>query len=170
MIDLSLAVLTALAAAVPVQTESPTATTLRFEKDVLPILTRHCIKCHGAAKPKAGLDLRSRASILRGGEAGPALVPGSSGKSLLLEMVRKGDMPPKGEKLTPQQVAILRVWIDGGAPSAEGAPVSDIFVRKITDQDRKFWAFQKPVRPAVPHVRNAGRALSPIDAFILAKL
>src|SRR4051812_28500567 len=68
--------------------------TPQFEKDVLPILAARCLKCHGDAKTKANLDLRTRAGLLRGGESGPALVPGASAKSLLFEMIRKGEMPP----------------------------------------------------------------------------
>src|SRR5436190_17456612 len=62
----------------------------QFEKDVLPILTAHCVKCHGGPKPKAALDLRTRAGIIEGGESGPALVPGKSANSLVFEMIRKG--------------------------------------------------------------------------------
>src|SRR5207302_1667916 len=91
----------------------------QFEKDVLPVLSARCLKCHGAGKPKAGLDLRTRAGLLKGGESGPALVPGSAATSLVFEMVRKGEMPPKGDKLTPTQVALFKGWIDGGAPAGQ---------------------------------------------------
>jgi hypothetical protein len=158
-IGLALAVLAASGAAPPVRIP-------RFEKDVLPVLTAHCVKCHGEGKPKAGLDLRTRAGILQGGESGPALVPGSAGRSLLFSMVHKGEMPPRGAKLTPGQVALVKAWIDGGArgdPAAEGAS-------KVTAQDRNFWAFRKPVRPALPAVRATERVRTPIDAFVLARL
>jgi hypothetical protein len=167
-IALALAVLGASAAGPPIRPAGPAAVP-QFEKDVLPILTARCLKCHGAGKPKAGLDLRSRAGMLAGGETGPVLVPGSAARSLLFEMVHKGQMPPGPGKLTAGQVALLRAWIDGGAAgaapeSAEGATT------KITARDRQFWAFKKPVRPAVPSVRAVGRVRTPIDAFILARL
>jgi hypothetical protein len=147
------------------------AGTPQFEKDVLPVLTARCLKCHGTAKPKAGLDLRTRAGILKGGESGPALVPGEPAKSLLLEMIRKGEMPPAKEgKLTAEEVALLKAWIDGGAPAAETGAPAEAAGRTITEEDRKFWAFQKPVRPAVPRVRSAERVRNPIDAFVLAGL
>src|SRR5260221_9376681 len=93
--------------AAPVQAQVPS--TPQFEKDVLPVLTAHCVKCHGGPKPKAGLDLRTRAGLLEGGESGPALVPGQSARSLVFEMIRKAEMPPaKQTKLTAQQVALVK--------------------------------------------------------------
>jgi hypothetical protein len=145
----------------------------RFEPDVLPVLTAHCLKCHGAGKkPKAGLDLRSRAGVLKGGESGPAVVPGSAENSLLVQMVRKGEMPPQGNPpLSAEEVALLRRWIDAGAPALEpSAATVDVAVARVTEQDRTFWAFQKPVRPAVLPVRDGGRVRTPVDAFVLARL
>jgi hypothetical protein len=143
----------------------------RFESEVLPILSAHCLKCHGEKKPKAGLDLRSPASMLKGGESGPALVPGACDKSLLFEMVQKGEMPPKkGEKLTAEQIAVLKAWIDAGAPTASAGTVVQAPQSKISEKDRQFWAFQKPVRTPVPRVQHRERIRTPIDAFILARL
>jgi hypothetical protein len=140
----------------------------RFEKDVLPVLTARCLKCHGGAKPKAGLDLRTRSGMLKGGESGPALVPGASARSLVFEMIRKGEMPPaKNGKLTGEEVALIQAWIDGGAPVDS---VAEAPGRSVPEAGRKFWAFQKPVRPRVPRVREAGRVRTPVDAFILARL
>src|SRR5262245_37390983 len=75
----------------PCRAEDPVTRPPQFEKDVLPILTARCLKCHGADKFKAGLDLRTSAGMLKGGESGPALVPGSADRSLLFQMVRKGE-------------------------------------------------------------------------------
>src|SRR5256885_1324844 len=97
----------------PAHVAAQAAGTPQFEKDILPVLTARCLKCHGQTKPKAGLDLRTKAGMLKGGESGPALVPGSSAKSPLFEMVRKGEMPPaKQVKLTAAEVALLKTWID----------------------------------------------------------
>src|SRR5689334_16040485 len=76
-------------AAPPVAAPAPS-----FEHDVQPLFQARCVKCHGANKPKAKLDLRDRAGVLKGGESGPAIVPGVSAKSILLDMVRNGEMPP----------------------------------------------------------------------------
>jgi hypothetical protein len=143
-----------------------------FERDVLPFLTAHCLKCHGAKKPKAQLDLRTRAGLLEGGESGPVLVPGSAEKSLLFQMVAKGDMPPrKNPKLTAAQVALLKTWIDGGARAVEKTAGSGAAAgHLVKERDRRFWSFRKPVRPAVPTVTQRGRLRTPIDAFLLSRL
>jgi hypothetical protein len=157
-------------AAAPFPAPRPAATAPQFEKDVLPILTSHCLKCHGAEKPKARLDLRTPASMRKGGESGPALVPCSAEKSLVFQMIHKGEMPPKSDKLSVSQVALIKAWVDAGAPAGAGDPPKEIVGRTITETDRQFWAFRKPVRPPVPHVRHAHPVRTPIDAFVLAKL
>ncbi|MBI1914611.1 MAG: DUF1549 domain-containing protein, partial [Planctomycetes bacterium] len=164
-------VLAVLAAGTAAPARAQVASAPQFEKDVLPVLTAHCLKCHGGPKPKAGLDLRTRAGMLEGGESGPALVPGMSARSLVFEMIRKREMPPgKETKLTAQQVALVKAWIDAGAPSVQANPPVEIVGKTVTEKDRQFWAFQKPVRPPVPAVRGRERVRTPIDAFILAKL
>src|SRR5579875_1040368 len=90
-----------------------------FREQVAPVLERRCLHCHGSeAPPKGGLSLSSRAGLLRGGENGPAVVPGKPDESLLLEMV-SGDapeMPRKDKPLSREQVAGLRRWVELGAP------------------------------------------------------
>src|SRR5947209_2396230 len=140
-----------------------------FERDVLPVLAARCVRCHGGKRPRARLDLRTRAGMLQGGESGPALVPGSAARSLLFQLVRKGDMPPrKKTPLTARQVTLVQAWIDGGAPALEKTAAAGASL--VTAADRNFWAFQKPVRPPVPRVHHADRVRTPIDAFILARL
>src|SRR5438045_2730697 len=92
-----------------------------FTRQVEPLLKGKCLGCHGdAPQLPRGLDMRSRVSLLKGGESGPALVPGNAAKSLLYQSVlRTGDvvMPPKEQsKLSPAEVAMLKSWIDAGAP------------------------------------------------------
>src|SRR5438309_6743855 len=84
---------------------------LDFDKDVKPIFEQQCFKCHGPDKQKAGLRLDVKASALKGGDSGePAIVPGSPHKSNLLKVVTTDDpeqtMPPKGDRLKPQQIAL----------------------------------------------------------------
>lgn len=95
-----------------------------FETDVLPLLQAHCLKCHGEKVRKLGIDLRSVASMLKGGEAGePVILPGKADESRLVEMISLELMPPDDEpKLTPEQIDLIRAWIDGGAPSRAGKP------------------------------------------------
>ena len=87
-----------------------------FESDILPVLKAKCLTCHSGQKPQAQLDLQTKPSIIAGGKAGRAIVVGSSEKSLLVEKVLSGSMPPVGEKLTAAEIALLRLWIDKGAP------------------------------------------------------
>ena len=89
---------------------------VRFEHDVRPILAANCAGCHGADRPKAGLDLRTVAAMLRGGKSGPALSPSDPDASLLLERIARHEMPPgKARKLSADEVAVVRAWIRAGA-------------------------------------------------------
>ena len=139
----------------------PAAPAVDFARDIQPILAGRCYDCHGAEKPKGGLQLVSRASALRGGESGePAFVAGASTRSPLIQRITTADendvMPRKGERLQPAEVALLRRWIDEGA---------------VWPDDVRHWAYVKPVRPALPRVADPGaRVHNPIDAFVLARL
>jgi len=134
-----------------------------FAKDIEPILIKRCSECHGPDKQKANLRLDSRAAALKEPKSGqPALVPEKPDQSGLLRRVTSADpdevMPPKGERLTPGEVANLRRWIAGGAVWPEVDP-------------RKHWAFQPPVRPAPPVPRNPAAVVrNDIDRFVHARL
>jgi hypothetical protein len=145
-----------------------------FETDVLPILQARCLKCHGDGKIKGGLDLRRKATLLEGGDSGPALVPGKPGDSLLIQKVEKGEMPPPKEgALDNRQREILRRWVADGAPlaRAQEPPLQETETpARVSDEDRRFWAFQPARRPPVPRVKAAERVRNPIDAFLLARL
>lgn len=90
-----------------------------FQADVLPILSRKCLRCHAGDKPEGNLSLADRAAVLRGGDSGPALVPNDPARSLLLARVTAADpdeaMPPEGQRLSDAEIATLRTWIDRGA-------------------------------------------------------
>src|SRR6185312_1304713 len=92
---------------------------VEFAKDIKPLFESSCIQCHAKGKTKGGLSLETRDSFLKGGDSGPAAVPGQSAKSLIVKLVSGIDpddqMPKKGKKWTPDQVALLRAWIDQGA-------------------------------------------------------
>jgi hypothetical protein len=92
---------------------------VKFGKDVLPIFAHTCFECHANGKRKGGLDLTTRESLLKGGENGAAMVVGNSAKSLLIQKVMSRDpddrMPNKGDPLSPDQIALLKNWIDQGA-------------------------------------------------------
>ena len=156
---------------------SKDATALKFfETSVRPLLAAECYDCHGPDKAKSGLRLDHLDLILKGGDTGPALVPGKVQDSLLIEAVRRDDpdfaMPPKKE-LTADQVAILEKWIENGAVwPDEQLTQSEVDEHGFSDEDRKWWAVQ-PVRDVkVPALKDAGNewAKNEIDHFILRKL
>ena len=135
-----------------------------YESKVRPILEDHCFDCHGEDKQKNKLRLDSAVGILRGGESGePLLVRGVSAESYIIKRVTSANakevMPPKGERLTAEQVATLKAWIDAGAkmPGEEAAAAS---LRLKTEH----WSFQPVKRPAV--TKTGGE----IDELVLAKL
>jgi hypothetical protein len=139
----------------------------RFEKDVLPILSAHCFKCHGEKVKKSGLDLGTVTGMLKGGTSGPVLVKGHADKSLLYEQVSKRVMPPAKEgKLSSQQIDTIRDWIDAGALTEKPEKPLEL----VSDKDRDFWSFRPPIRSAIPKVKHVDRLRTPIDAFILEKL
>lgn len=162
------------AEAAPTSAPASSTVQLNFEDDVVPVLEVRCFKCHGTEARKAGLDLRRRFSLLKGGDSGAAILPGKPDESLLIEMIVKKEMPPKEEDpLDARQVDLLRRWIAAGAPikGKEEAPLEAADAdNAVSDKDRQFWAFQPPVRPSVPAVKAIDRVRNPIDAFLLSKL
>src|SRR4026207_389951 len=88
-----------------------------FESAIRPVLEARCVACHSGQTPQAQLNLQTKSAILTGGKSGRAIVVGSSEKSLLVEKVVSGSMPPAGDKMTAAEIALVRLWIDKGAPS-----------------------------------------------------
>jgi hypothetical protein len=115
-----------------------------FQRDVAPILERSCLRCHTPAKLKGGLLMTSRDALLRGGESGPAIVPGQAAKSLLFTRLVDPDeqtrMPPlPSGPLDPADIRALEAWIDQGAPwpgtdaaaaAADFAAVRELFASR----------------------------------------
>jgi hypothetical protein len=145
----------------------------QFEKDILPILEAKCLRCHGAMQRKARLDLRTRTGMVKGGETGPALAPGSPERSEIWIKISADKMPPDGKdpKLTEAEKVVIRSWIESGAKANDkaeaSAKVADV---QLTDADRDFWSFKQPVRPNVPAVKAKERVRNAVDAFVLAAL
>ena len=147
---------------------APAKRKVDFVKDIQPILESRCYECHGARKQKAELRWDVKKLALKGGESGPAIVPGKSAESRMIQLVSGINpdlvMPEKGERLTAEQIGLLRAWIDQGAKWPDG-------VDKVAFTEPKdHWAFKAPVRPKEPKVKNTTWAKNAIDRFILAKL
>src|SRR5262245_53089769 len=96
-----------------------------FVKQIRPLFQQFCYRCHGAEKQKSGLRLDRRADALQGGDTGPVFVGGKSSESTLYRYIaglEEGkQMPPTGEKLKPEHVALIKTWIDQGAKWPQGA-------------------------------------------------
>lgn len=148
-----------------------------FEKRVRPLLAEQCFSCHSdaAKKSKGGLRLDSRESILKGGDSGPAIVPGDPDKSRMITSVRYThqdlQMPPKS-KLPDSQIATLTEWVRLGAPwpaeKVQKQGTTEIF--DLNKRKAEHWSWQ-PIRAAkAPTVKNTKWSAQPIDRFLLARL
>src|SRR4051794_3363256 len=108
-----------------------------FDTDVLPLLRGNCIGCHGESVRQRGLDLRSHAGVVRGGESGTAIIAGDPARSILYQKISAGAMPPGNKKLTPGQIDLIRRWIEsGGNPGSNAAPsTTQAAASAITDRE-----------------------------------
>jgi len=146
-----------------------------FETKVRPILANSCGSCH-QDRAAGGLSLLSRDTILKGGDSGPAIVLSDPEKSLLIRAVHQtGDlkMPPKGAKLTADEIQTLSDWIRMGAPWPQSTAAVRPAGKQITDDMRHFWSFMPLADPPVPAIKDAelkSWAKTDIDHFVLAKL
>src|ERR1043165_8580 len=127
-----------------------------FSKEIKPIFEASCIKCHGRGKSKGGFRLDNRETFLKGGESGPAAVPGKSADSLLISLVQGLDpdsvMPKKGSRLTPDQIGLLRAWIDQDVPWDAGVSFGRL----------------EPInlKPRLPQIPPGPPTANPIDRFL----
>jgi mono/diheme cytochrome c family protein len=151
-----------------------------FEAQIRPLLVESCFDCH-TDDEKGGLRLDSRERMLKGGESGPAIVPGDPDASLLMRAVRHTTgvekMPRKADKLTDVQIAALATWIKDGAawpiatsPSGTAPPAAAKPDKVITAEQRAFWSFRPLQKPAIPEVGRRDWPSTDIDRFILARL
>ncbi len=149
----------------------PVGRNVDFAADVEPILHGRCYACHGPSLQTNGLRFDRREAALRGGYSGLAILPGDSAASPLVHRVSSPEdgfrMPPAEPRLSPEEVGILRAWIDQGVPWAQGdAPGT---ARPRVSQ-AEHWSFQ-PIRdPEPPEVRLADWPRNPIDRFVAANL
>lgn len=143
-----------------------------FEQHIRPVLVKHCYECHSAeSEPvQGGLRVDTRAALLKGGDNGPAIVPGSADRSLLIQALRQQnfEMPPEG-KLPDETIDRFVQWVrlDAPMPKADQPTLADA---DASEEARNHWAFQPPASPAVPQVKNQQWPRSEIDRFVLARL
>jgi hypothetical protein len=145
-----------------------------FEARVRPILAANCYECH-ADQASGGLRVDSREALLKGGDSGPAIVPGDADKSLLIQAVKRlpdaPQMPSGRPKLKPEDIDVLVEWVKAGAlwPASSTKPVVPTGM-VVTAEHRAFWAFQPLRASAPPAVKDTSWARTDIDRFILARL
>lgn len=164
--------------------DSPAVDVDFFERKIRPVLVAECYGCHSAEAARAGklkgeLAVDARDALLRGGESGPAVVPGQIDKSLLIAALKHEtfSMPPS-KRLPATVVADFERWIAGGAPDPRESPTlprgdSPRGGPKPIDREkarREHWAFQPLAAPTPPLVNNPTWARTPIDRFVLARL
>jgi len=156
--------------AAPPQALTPEQTQF-FESKVRPLLTGKCAPCHIGGQMKGELALDTPEGWKKGGDSGPAIVPGHPEKSPLIERVkaRTGQMPP-GSHLSESEIAALEAWVKMGAPDPRAATVSTSKLTGLTNKARSHWSFQAVEKPAIPKVKNSAWVKNPIDSFVLAKL
>ncbi len=140
-----------------------------FRRDIEPIFRANCYKCHGTQKASSQLRLDLKASAMKGGMTGAVILPGSSKDSRLMHRIlgEGGEqrMPLGGEPIKPEQIELIRKWIDQGAVWPD-----DSGLRTQGSGLPTHWAFVKPSRPALPVVKNKSWVRTPIDNFILAEI
>ena len=147
-----------------------------FEKNIRPVLIEHCYECHSALseKLKGGLLLDNREAVRKGGESGPAVVPGDPDASLVLQALRyeNFEMPPKG-KLPTEVIANFEQWIKHGAADpreGSGSPAIAAAPEIDFQAARQFWSFRPPQPFDPPPVSRPSWLQRPIDSFILNRL
>ena len=141
-----------------------------FGKHVRPLLETRCLSCHNSELKQSGLDLSTRAGLLRGGSRGPAIVAGDAEQSLLVQLVRhnqKPNMPFMAARLSDDVLAHVVEWVNAGAPYS--AAVISAESEDDEAHSTVHWAFQPPTHPDVPEVKNTRWVRNPIDAFIAAE-
>jgi mono/diheme cytochrome c family protein len=146
----------------------PSAQAVDYARDVAPIFSTHCLKCHGPEKQKSGYRLDQKAVALRGGDSGDAaIVISNSFASAIVQRITTTNedemMPPKGERLSSNEVATIRAWIDAGA----SWPATHNIEHPIASA---HWSFQPFQRPELPRIKDLNWIRTPIDHFVLARL
>jgi len=136
-----------------------------FETKIRPVLVNTCLRCHGALKSSAMLRVDSRDALLKGGDSGPAIIPGKPDESLLVRAIQRQDdvsaMPPEKDKaLRPDQVAAFVAWVKDGAVWPAKTARFEVAAH---------WAFQ-PIRDVpLPEIHDKAWTKDSIDYFIRAK-
>lgn len=147
------------------------------QTSVLPLLEARCFQCHnGTKETKGGLVLTSRASALKGGDSGPAIIPGKPDQSLLIDAIQyEGFEMPPISKMPVAEISILVDWVKIGAPWPSHLQSADISVTAaepfpLKERRDAHWAWQPIANPDPPEVKNPNWPSDSLDYFIAARL
>jgi hypothetical protein len=148
-----------------------------FESKIRPVLVEHCYQCHSAAslmadKLQGELLLDTRDGTRKGGESGPAIVPGDVGASALIAAIRHEtfEMPPKS-KLPKAVIDDFVKWVEMGAPDPRSGEQVVVEKKDVdVEEGKRFWSFQPLKNAAPPEVKSTDWCNTDIDRFILTKL
>lgn len=144
-----------------------------FESKIRPVLVEHCYQCHSSTSKtvQGGLRLDSRRGLIKGGDAGPAVVPGKADESLILQALRHDGikMPPK-ERLADSVIRDFETWIGMGAPDPRDGKDPQAARTIDIEEGRRHWAFQPVDDPDIPLAKETSWAIDPLDRFVLARL
>src|SRR5882724_5089342 len=149
----------------------------QFKSEILPVLEKNCVSCHGTTKKAGGLDLSSFPAFMAGGGSGPAIAPGRPGQSLLWKVIETGRIAVEkthpANELTDAEKQLIKAYIEEGRfpqPVPQDAASKARENAAAQPAARNWWSFRKPVKSSVPVVTNQDQVNTPIDAFVLAKL
>ncbi|MCO6458231.1 MAG: PSD1 domain-containing protein, partial [Pirellulaceae bacterium] len=158
------------------------APALDFNREVAPILVRRCLECHDRRNASGGLVLVSRSTLAAGGDSGPVVEPRRAERSLLVQRVADGEMPPerqgRPQTLPADEIAVLRRWVQSGADWPAGRELDQFEATTDLRAGRDWWSLQPVLEPAVP-ANSPGEFTSdtqwpepenPIDAFVRERL
>ncbi len=146
-----------------------------FESKIRPVLSKQCYECHSASVKdvSGGLFLDTRQGIRRGGEHGPAIVPGNVEGSLLIKALRYTNndlqMPPTG-KLSDAVIKDFETWVKMGAPDSRDGAAGVVAKTYDTEKSKSWWAFQPLKRPAPAKVNDTAWPRGDIDKYVLTAL
>ncbi len=152
---------------------SPMNRDVDFANDIKPLFKKYCFDCHGPGLDQGGFSMATRAQFLEGGESGPGILVGNSISSALVHRIARLDpdqsMPPDRDGMSPEQIGLIRSWIDQGAVW----PLSEETADPRTESYRSHWSFQplrQPLLPAAHESSNANWIHTPVDHFIAERL
>jgi WD40 repeat protein len=144
---------------------------ITFDDQVAAIFKRHCLQCHGDSKQKAGLDLSSFASVIKGSTGGPVVVAGRSSASRIIQAITAEDpaerMPPENDPLPRDQVATIKAWIDTGLKQNTGSSAATTSTIGFTPVSRSTFEGPPPMPDRLPSIERP-KMIRPFPILALA--